>query len=261
MWSILDELQKQSKAQNIQLTKNNKATTDEILRKIFINYFGECNNPVLWKNIKKCTSVQNDTSWRWIANFVSDSECVMFFNLNEEEASVRFSCGNDVLVILEETYGFEFYITNKNAEYLLCFNHHNFLIACGSAEDWLSSYKNGVDSAQITQERVSPTSLPALPYIPLTYPIYIARTYPDQKGEIIVYSVGFNEDNLFAKFVINSITHRPYRINTEENINEETYQIVLKYLQEVVVTNPDNKYPQSLVIGQDGIIDVVLDLG
>ena len=33
----------------------------------------------------------------------------------------------------------EFYITNKKTTYLLAFNHHDYLIACGDSEKWLKS--------------------------------------------------------------------------------------------------------------------------
>ncbi len=34
----------------------------------------------------------------------------------------------------------EFYLTNTLTDYLLCFNHHDYLIACGRAREWLTAY-------------------------------------------------------------------------------------------------------------------------
>jgi hypothetical protein len=65
----------------------------------------------------------------------------MFFNLPDEKAAFTFNKGDDVVSVLSETYGFEFYLTNRCAEYLICFNHHDVLIACGSAIELLSKYK------------------------------------------------------------------------------------------------------------------------
>lgn len=36
-------------------------------------------------------------------------------------------------------FNVEFYVTNKNNEYLLCFNHHDVLIACGDATEWIKN--------------------------------------------------------------------------------------------------------------------------
>ncbi|WP_346768745.1 DUF6756 family protein [Paenibacillus sp. HB172176] len=38
-------------------------------------------------------------------------------------------------------FNVEFYITNKRCDYLLCFNHHDYLIACGEAINWIKDRK------------------------------------------------------------------------------------------------------------------------
>lgn len=34
-----------------------------------------------------------------------------------------------------------FYLTNASTDYLLCFNHHDYLIACGAAREWVVNYQ------------------------------------------------------------------------------------------------------------------------
>lgn len=48
--------------------------------------------------------------------------------------------GNNVVKILSEMFNVEFYVTNKNNDYLLSFNHHDILSACGNAKEWLKQY-------------------------------------------------------------------------------------------------------------------------
>lgn len=36
-------------------------------------------------------------------------------------------------------FGFEFYITNFETEYVICFNHHDCLLGCGTAKKWVES--------------------------------------------------------------------------------------------------------------------------
>jgi hypothetical protein len=43
----------------------------------------------------------------------------------------------DAVAVLAESTGFEFYLTDIDATFLLCFNHHDFLIAAGDARPWL----------------------------------------------------------------------------------------------------------------------------
>lgn len=113
-------------------------------------------------------------------------------------------------------------------------------------------------SDELVAERSEPGTTQAL-FPPVTYPIYLVRTYPNQKGEVIIYSIGYSADNLIAKFGINSKNHEPYRINIKEKIGEEAYQIVLRNLYEFVMSHPEQKYPHKLLIGQEGILESVID--
>lgn len=62
-----------------------------------------------------------------ICNELKDSKVIIKkLDLCEKEMFLIQS-GTDLDYILSETYGFEFYITNKQCSYLLCFNHHNIL--------------------------------------------------------------------------------------------------------------------------------------
>ena len=65
----------------------------------------------------------------------------MFFNESDEKKSFLFKNGDDLVAVLGETYGFEFYVTNKEKSYLLVFNHHDILMACGDAKNWLNTKK------------------------------------------------------------------------------------------------------------------------
>ena len=65
------------------------------------------------------------------------SKCVLFFNKSDEKSMFLINSGNDLDFILSETYGFEFYVTDLDCSYLLCFNHHDILYGCGAAYDWV----------------------------------------------------------------------------------------------------------------------------
>ena len=47
------------------------------------------------------------------------------------------SSGDALDLLLGETTGFEFYVTDADASYLVCFNHHDFLVCLGDARGWL----------------------------------------------------------------------------------------------------------------------------
>ena len=91
----------------------------------------------LWENVTHDVSVCDQESWKWIAEFVKDTTVVMFFNEDDESTVIEFQDGKDVVPVLAETSSFEFYLTDYSVSYTLCFNHHDYLVATGSAADWL----------------------------------------------------------------------------------------------------------------------------
>ena len=116
---------------------------DSILKKyININQKGNW----LWEKFIHYESLNDDMAWGYIKEFVKDNECIMFFNQEEEKEMFLIQSGEDLNYVLSETYGFEFYITNIQCSYLLCFNHHNILYGCGIAEKWIIELRSTIDS-------------------------------------------------------------------------------------------------------------------
>ena len=103
---------------------------------------------------------------------------------------------------------------------------------------------------------------PTVAYPPLTYPIYLARTYPSKEikpDDVVVYSIGYSPDNLIARFAVASFRDYSHRIDIKENIDDQAYQIAVKALKEFVHSKPERGYPQKLVIGEVGVLDFTMD--
>ena len=89
-----------------------------------------------WEYFAACTRVDfpEGDGWRYIAGFVPDpSEQVWFivedvslpfYPVYEAEASV-------IPEVIGECYGFEYYIVQKEFQWLLCETHHDAMIAVG----------------------------------------------------------------------------------------------------------------------------------
>ena len=65
----------------------------------------------------------------------------MFFNESDDKNAFLIPNGAELQKILEDSFGFEFYITNKNYSYLICFNHHDILYGSGEAKEWVRRLK------------------------------------------------------------------------------------------------------------------------
>lgn len=141
MWNIKEQVLSSANTLNVIVHGIPILETEKLISRIKEKYCGVGNTTHLWENLINEVAVNNKDAWQWVGDFIRDTETIMFFNPSDEREAFTFNKGSDVVSVLCETYGFEFYLTNKNFNYLLCFNHHDVLIGCGSAVEWLSKYK------------------------------------------------------------------------------------------------------------------------
>lgn len=91
----------------------------------------------IWDNKSAPDGLQCADGWKLISNYVGNNPCLMF--LEGAETIWRFSDGTKLLECLSECPLFEFYVCDEACSYLLCNNHHDFVIGWGSAECWVKS--------------------------------------------------------------------------------------------------------------------------
>ena len=142
MWNIYEEIITAVNALNINCIEVDEKQSQEVIKRIIKKYTTKNENTYLWEEIIDYVSFNNKDAWQWINDFIGDWEVILFFNSADEKKSFVFKNGEDLVSVLGETYGFEFYITNKDLTYLMCFNHHDILIASGIAKEWLKNKLN-----------------------------------------------------------------------------------------------------------------------
>jgi len=83
----------------------------------------------LWERLRsgRAASTQDPDGWRRIDEFTKGTPFVVFFE-RPNDGMLAFVAGVRLVPLLEEAPGFVFYVTDAAAEYLVCFNDHNFLI-------------------------------------------------------------------------------------------------------------------------------------
>lgn len=95
----------------------------------------------IWETILSSTSRKRINGWSDIGKFVNGSSCLLL--LEERGPQVfRLTNGTDLIRLLSECPGFEFYVTDEKFSYLLCHNHHDFLIGAGTAAPWVSELES-----------------------------------------------------------------------------------------------------------------------
>jgi hypothetical protein len=88
----------------------------------------------LWKYLKNKQSVYRPDGWSLIDRYYTNEEVVLF--LEPKATSYDFFVFKNmqaVKEVLEHSFGFVFYLTDFKGDFLLCFNDHDYLIACGDA--------------------------------------------------------------------------------------------------------------------------------
>jgi hypothetical protein len=91
----------------------------------------------MWETLRSRASKRRAAGWQDIGLFVGENSCVIL--IEDERNAYECTSGKVLTKLLEECPGFEFYVTNDKGDYLLCHNHHNYLLGCGSAVDWVQS--------------------------------------------------------------------------------------------------------------------------
>jgi hypothetical protein len=135
-----------------ELVENNPIEIEEIensiclkIRKIISELYADEKKKGLWlwEKLSHYDSISDKDGWSYIKEFVSDNDCILFFNEFDEINMYKIKNGNDLYFLLSETSGFEFYITDLSCSYLICFSHHDILYGCGTAIDWIVGLKKG----------------------------------------------------------------------------------------------------------------------
>ena len=140
---ICEDLLKTAQENGLQLTLLPKEQSIKIKNNVKNKYLKIDNGSFIWENLKKSVVVSDINGWAKLANYVKQNSCIMFFDENDEAISIKN--GDELYTLIYEMYGFEFYITNNMTDYLLCFNHHDCIIGCGEASEWLENLKKRND--------------------------------------------------------------------------------------------------------------------
>ncbi len=118
-----------------------RSKREKLVKKLREKYTDGINHPYFWEGLIDRASIQNKEAWQWIGEFVKQEQVIMLFIDRPGEPGVVFENGDCVVRTLWECTGFEFYLTDSQATYLLCYNHHDFLIATSLAANWIKERK------------------------------------------------------------------------------------------------------------------------
>ena len=142
MFKISAHICNELKNSNLILNKLEEKERENILCLVLKKYIDSSfESEWLWEKFIRYEFLNDNMAWSYMKKYIKDNECILFFNQSEEKEMFLVKSGDDLNHILSETYGYEFYVTNRACTYLLCFNHHDTLFGCGNAEKWIKDMK------------------------------------------------------------------------------------------------------------------------
>jgi hypothetical protein len=124
----------------ISIVKFNDSSAKSLEQEIYKRFTPDgSQNWNLWDrpNRSTCKSLYAPEGWKWISDFIGENKCILFLN---DGGIFEFSNGQNLVKVIGETAIPEFNITNPAMDYVIVMNHHDYLIAFGTATAWLEKY-------------------------------------------------------------------------------------------------------------------------
>jgi len=107
-------------------------------KNILEKFTGGKDHRAIWEVTKGSEfAIRDRNAWQWIDEFLLLDEFYLFFDKGDDSTIYIFPENQSFTRFQSEFSGYVFYITNKNLDFLICFNDSHYLIALGSAESWL----------------------------------------------------------------------------------------------------------------------------
>lgn len=138
---ISSEIKKVALDSGISIKELSSEQVKKIKNDISRKYIQLQDKVFLWDSFKEPAVIADSNGWEKICTFIGEKNCLMFFDDIEDKSVITIGNGTELYKLLNEMFGFEFYITNFETDYLICFNHHDCLLGCGAAKNWIKSLK------------------------------------------------------------------------------------------------------------------------
>ena len=140
MWKIVEDFAEEAVKQGLEFEIMGPLEAERFHHGLLAKFGKSKAGWPLWDGPSDFASVQDELAWRWIGDWIKNEVCVLLWDPASERRALRFAKGRGLISLLECVYGTEFYVTDESMSYMICFNHHDYLIAAGRATEWLKQH-------------------------------------------------------------------------------------------------------------------------
>lgn len=139
MWTLAKDVLDAATRLNVVASALTPEESTAAHRTVAARYGGPTGRWPLWDGPMEYPALQDAAAWRLIADFVQDNPCLLLWDPETERTVIRIERGRALVRVLDEVHRSELYVTDEAGSFMLCFNHHDFLIAGGRAANWLKT--------------------------------------------------------------------------------------------------------------------------
>ena len=108
----------------------------ELLRQLRMQFCYGNKDKYIWEDlIEPHSSFRWANGWLKIGEYVDKQTCLLI--VPDEICAFRVRNGPELNAIIGECPLFEYFVTDDSRTYLLCHNHHDYLIGAGNAANWV----------------------------------------------------------------------------------------------------------------------------
>lgn len=115
-----------------------ESAVDDLVSRIVAKYTEGARGNCLWEFFVNDYSIRRNDGWKLAAAYPSNDDIMLVLD-GQKWQGYQFESIGDLRLLLAETPRFEFYMTNHAVSYVLCWNHHDYLVGAGDCVGWLTS--------------------------------------------------------------------------------------------------------------------------
>lgn len=137
VWPLQNQFQAAIEAIGISVEELSPDASRAIRKRVSTLYSKGTTSLFLWEHFAEKASINSTDAWLWISEYIGNKSCMLFFFEHLAPPVFQLNNGFDAVALVGELPMVEFYVTNPEADYLLCYSHHDILYALGRAKTWL----------------------------------------------------------------------------------------------------------------------------
>jgi hypothetical protein len=151
-WSshIKNEIVRASQEASVPIEVLSEAQAQHVRNELCARYCEEPARGFGRNNLRDYASLHHPESFLWAADFLQENPGYLLYDSSHpmDRYAIKIPSGHALRSIIEECFGFQFYVTDEQFAFLLCSTDDDCLLGCGRARAWIESLLRHEEACQ-----------------------------------------------------------------------------------------------------------------